>query len=162
MNKPSYILRAPRHGDFGWIVSSHAVLYAREYGWDEPFEGLCAQIVADFINKSDRTRERCWIAEMNGENVGSIMLVRDSDEVARIRLLLIDPKARGLGLGTHLVDECIAFARAAGYVKITLWTHNVLTAARHIYEKAGFALTSSEKRKSWGTEVIAEFWDLTL
>ena len=134
----------PRHGDFGWIVARHAELYAQEYGWGEPFEGLCAQIVADFVNKFDAERERCWIAEMDGENVGCVMLVKDSDDVARIRLLLVDPKARGLGLGARLIDECVRFARERGYKKITLWTHSVLTAARHIYEKAGFTLTSSE------------------
>jgi len=160
--KPVYTLREPRPGDFGWIVSRHAELYAREYGWGEPFEGLCAQIVADFANTKDPARERCWIAEINGDNVGTVMLVKDFDEVARIRLLLIDPKGRGLGLGTRLVDECVSFARTAGYKQITLWTHNVLTAARHVYEKAGFTLTSSEKRTSWGKDVIAEFWDLTL
>ena len=158
----NYILRAPRPGDFGWIVARHAELYAQEYGWTEPFEGLCAQIVADFVNKFDAERERCWIAEMNGDTVGCVMLVKDPDNVARIRLLLVDPKARGLGLGARLVDECIAFARAAGYSTITLWTHSVLTAARHIYEKAGFKLTSSEKRHTWGQDVVAEFWDLEL
>jgi DNA-binding MarR family transcriptional regulator/GNAT superfamily N-acetyltransferase len=156
------VLREPRFGDFGWIVSRHAEIYAQECQWGEPFEGLCAQIVADFANKNDPKRERCWIAELNGENVGSIMLVRDSDEVARIRLLIVDPKARGLGLGQRLVDECVAFARRSGYKKITLWTHSILTAARHIYEKAGFTLTSSEPRRSWGQDVVAEFWDLEL
>ena len=160
--KPCYILREPRPGDLGWIVSRHAELYALEYGWIEPFEGLCAQIVADFVNKLDPPRERCWIAELNGENVGTIMLVKETDDVARLRLLLVDPKGRGIGLGARLVDECVRFARAAGYKKITLWTHSVLTAARHIYEKAGFRLTSSEKRKSWSQDVVAEFWDLEL
>jgi DNA-binding MarR family transcriptional regulator/GNAT superfamily N-acetyltransferase len=159
---PRAILRAPRHGDFGWIVARHAELYAQEYGWTEPFEGLCAQIVADFVNKNDPECERCWIAELDGENVGTVMLVKDSDEVARVRLLLVDPKARGLGLGAKLVDECVSFARACRYKKITLWTHSILTAARHIYEKAGFTLTSSEKRHSWGHDVVAEFWDLDL
>lgn len=157
-----YILREPTFGDFGWIVSRHAELYFEEFGWGEPFEGLCAQIVADFVNKYDPKRERCWIAERNGERIGTIMLVKDSDDVARIRLLLVDPKGRGLGLGTRLVDECISFARAAGYKQVTLWTHSVLTAARHIYERAGFTLTSSEKRHSWSKDVVAEFWDLTL
>ena len=160
--KGSYVLRPPRPGDFGWMVARHAELYGQEYGWGEPFEGLCAQIVADFANKNDPARERCWIAELDGENVGSIMLVRDSDEVARIRLLLVDPKARGLGLGRQLVDECLRFARAAGYRKVTLWTHSILAAARHVYEKAGFTLTSSEKRHTWGKDVVAEFWDLEL
>jgi DNA-binding MarR family transcriptional regulator/ribosomal protein S18 acetylase RimI-like enzyme len=163
-NKPQgkLLLREPRFGDFGWIVSRHAEIYAQEYRWGEPFEGLCAQIVADFANKNDPRRERCWIAELNGENVGAVMLVRDSDEVARIRLLIVDPKARGLGLGQRLVDECVAFARRSGYRKITLWTHSILTAARHIYEKAGFTLTSSELRHTWGQDVVAEFWDLEL
>jgi DNA-binding MarR family transcriptional regulator/GNAT superfamily N-acetyltransferase len=160
--KTSYILREPRHGDFGWIVSRHAELYAQEYGWTEPFEGLCAQIVADFANNYDAKRERCWIADMNGENVGTVMLVKDSEEVARLRLLLVDPKARGLGLGQRLTDECVRFARAAGYKKITLWTHSVLSAARHVYEKAGFTLTSSEPRHTWSKDVVAEFWDLEL
>jgi DNA-binding MarR family transcriptional regulator/GNAT superfamily N-acetyltransferase len=160
--KPPYILREPRPGDFGWIVARHAELYAQEYQWTEPFEGLCAQIVADFVNKFDPTCERCWIAERNGENVGTVMLVKDKAGVARVRLLLVDPKARGLGLGQRLVDECIAFARAAGYTKITLWTHSVLKAARHIYEKAGFKLTGRERHKSWGRDVTSEFWDLEL
>ncbi|HWC91962.1 MAG TPA: helix-turn-helix domain-containing GNAT family N-acetyltransferase [Pseudolabrys sp.] len=158
----TYSLRAPRHGDFGWIVARHAELYAQEYGWGDPFEGLCAQIVADFVNNYDEKRERCWIAEMDGAPVGCVMLVKDSIEVARIRLLLVDPKARGLKLGTRLVDECVKFAREAGYKKITLWTHSVLAAARHVYEKAGFTLTASEKRHTWGQDVVAEFWDLEL
>lgn len=160
--KPSYLLRAPRYGDFGWIVSRHGALYAQEYGWGEPFEGLCAQIVADFVNKYDASCERCWIAEMDGENVGTVMLVKESDEVARLRLLLVDPKARGLGLGQRLVGECVAFARQAGYKKMTLWTHSNLVAARRCYQKAGFTLTSSEKKLSWGKDVVAEYWDLDL
>jgi DNA-binding MarR family transcriptional regulator/N-acetylglutamate synthase-like GNAT family acetyltransferase len=160
--KSQPILRPPRHGDFGWIVARHAELYAQEYGWGDPFEGLCAQIVADFVNKLDAKREHCWIAELDGENVGCVMLAKDSNDVARIRLLLVDPKARGLGLGARLIDECINFTRVAGYRKVTLWTHSVLTAARHIYEKAGFTLTSSEKRHSWGKDVVAEFWDLEI
>jgi DNA-binding MarR family transcriptional regulator/GNAT superfamily N-acetyltransferase len=161
--RPAYTLREPRAGDFGWIVSRHAELYLREYGWGDPFEGLCAQIVADFINTFDPERERCWIAEINGENVGCVMLVKDDKPgVARLRLLLVDPKARGLGLGAELVDECVRFARAKGYAKVTLWTHSVLSAARHVYEGAGFKLTSSEPRRSWGKDVVAEFWDLEL
>ena len=160
--KPRYALRAPKHGDLGWIVTRHSQLYAEEYGWTEPFEGLCAQIVADFANNFDAKLERCWIAVMNGENVGCVMLVKDSPDVARLRLLLVDPKARGLGLGARLVDECVQFARAAGYNKITLWTHSILTAARHIYEKAGFTLTASENKHSWGKDVVAEYWDLDL
>jgi DNA-binding MarR family transcriptional regulator/GNAT superfamily N-acetyltransferase len=159
----TYTLRVPRAGDFGWVVSRHAELYLQEYGWGDPFEGLCAQIVADFVNNFDAKRERCWIAELGGENVGCVMLVKDDKpDIARLRLLLVDPKARGLGLGTRLVDECVRFARSAGYTKMTLWTHSVLTAARHVYERAGFRLTSSEPRHSWGKNVVAEFWDLEL
>ena len=160
---PSVVLRAPKHGDFGWIVSRHAEIYAQEYGWGDPFEGLCAQIVADFVNNYDATCERCWIAEVNGENVGCVMLVKDKEPgTARIRLLLVNPKGRGLGLGTQLTDACVAFAREAGDAKITLWTHSILAAARHCYEKAGFTLTSSEPRHTWGKDVVAEFWDMTL
>jgi DNA-binding MarR family transcriptional regulator/GNAT superfamily N-acetyltransferase len=161
-SQPGYFLRAPRPGDFGWIVKRNAELYAQEYQWREPFEGVCAQIVADFVNQFDPKRERCWIAEMNGENVGCIFLAKDSATVARIRLLLVDPKARGLGLGARLVDECLRFARRAGYNKVTLWTHSVLTAARHIYEKAGFKLMRSERHKDWGPPVVSEHWDLEL
>ncbi len=157
-----YLLRAPQPGDFGWVVKRHAELYAQEYGWIEPFEGVCAQIVADFANKNDPQRERCWIAELDGANVGCVFLVADSDTVARIRLLLVDPKARGLGLGARLVDECTDFARGTGYTNITLWTHSVLTAARHIYQKAGFTLTRSEERVSWSKPVVSEHWDLEL
>jgi DNA-binding MarR family transcriptional regulator/GNAT superfamily N-acetyltransferase len=161
--KPRYILRRPKPGDFGWIVARHAELYAQEYGWIEPFEGLCAKIVADFASKNDPKRERCWIAELAGENMGCVMLVKDEQAgVARVRLLLVDPKARRLGLGVKLVDECVRFARNAGYKKITLWTHSVLKAARHIYEKAGFKLTGTEQHKSWGRAVTSEFWDLEL
>jgi DNA-binding MarR family transcriptional regulator/GNAT superfamily N-acetyltransferase len=160
--EPGYILRAPRPGDFGWVVKRNAELYAREYNWKEPFEGVCAQIVADFVNTFDRKRERCWIAEMDGERVGCIFLAKDAAKVARIRLLLVEPRARGLGLGARLVDECIGFARRAGYRKITLWTHSVLSAARHIYEKAGFKLISTERHNSWGPPVVSEYWDLEL
>jgi DNA-binding MarR family transcriptional regulator/GNAT superfamily N-acetyltransferase len=160
--RSAYTLRAPRHGDFGWVVKRHAEIYAQEYQWHEPFEGVCAQIVADFVNKFDAKCERCWIAEMNGENVGCIFLAKDSPDVARIRLLLVDPKARGLGLGARLTDECIRFARGTGYLKITLWTHSILTGARHIYQKAGFTLMRSERHKSWGPPFVSEYWDLEL
>ena len=120
-------------------------------------------IVADFVNNYDEARERCWIAEHNGENVGCVMLVKDAaPDVARIRLLLVDRQGRGLHLGTRLVDECVKFARAAGYKKMTLWTHSILAAARHVYEKAGFTLTASEPKHSWGKDVVAEYWDMTL
>lgn len=161
--RESVTLRPPRYGDFGWIVSCNAETYAREYGWGEPFEGLCAQIVADFANNNDPSCERCWIAELNGENVGSVMLVKDEQPgTARIRLLIVDAKARGLGVGARLTNECVTFARQAGYKKITLWTHSILTAARHVYQKAGFTLTSSENRHTWSKDVVAEFWDMEL
>jgi DNA-binding MarR family transcriptional regulator/N-acetylglutamate synthase-like GNAT family acetyltransferase len=156
----AYTLRQPRPGDFGWIVKKNAEVYATEYGWIAPFEGVCAQIVADFVNNFEAARERCWIAQIDGENVGSIMLAKETEDVARIRLLLLDKKARGLGLGARLVDESVRFARDAGYKKITLWTHSVLTAARHIYEKAGFSLTRTEQHESWGKPVVSEHWDL--
>jgi DNA-binding MarR family transcriptional regulator/GNAT superfamily N-acetyltransferase len=156
------ILRDPRPGDLGWVVARHGELYAQEYGWAENFEGLCAKIVADFASKYDPKHDRCWIAEMGGRNVGSVFLVKDSEKVARLRLLLVDPVARGRGLGTRLTDECIRFARTQGYRNITLWTHKVLTAARHIYELAGFRLTSSEARRSFGQDVVSEHWDLAL
>ncbi|MBX9827699.1 MAG: bifunctional helix-turn-helix transcriptional regulator/GNAT family N-acetyltransferase [Xanthobacteraceae bacterium] len=160
--EPEIILREPKPGDLGWVVSRHATLYTEEYGWGDNFEGLCAQIVAEFAANYDARRERCWIAEMDGENVGSAFLVKDTDEIARLRLLLVDPAARGRGLGTRLTDECVRFAKACGYRGITLWTHSVLTAARHVYRKAGFTLTSSEKRKSFGKPVVSEIWDLKL
>jgi len=159
---PRYTLRAPAPGDFGWVIKRHAELYGQEYGWKEPFEALCAQIVADCVNKNVRDRERCWIAEIDGENVGCVFLAEESATVARIRLLMVDPKARGLGLGAQLVDECIRFARRAGYKKIALWTHRVLKAARHIYQKAGFKLVRSERHRNWGPPVVSEHWDLDL
>ena len=157
-----YTLRAPIPGDFGWVIKRHAELYRQEYGWKEPFEALCTQIVADCVNKNDHDRERCWIAEIDGENVGCVFLAKESATVARIRLLLVDPTARGLGLGTRLVDECSRFARRAGYKEITLWTHRVLASARHIYQKAGFKLVRSERHRNWGPPVVSEHWDLEL
>ena len=157
-----YVLRTHQPGDMGWIVSRHGALYAQEYGWDARLEALCAEIVAAFVRNFDPACERCWIAERDGENVGTVMLVKESAEVARLRLLLVDPKARGLGLGTRLVEECIRFARAAGYRHITLWTHSVLTAARHIYEQAGFTRVHEWTHDDFGKTLEAETWDLTL
>jgi DNA-binding MarR family transcriptional regulator/GNAT superfamily N-acetyltransferase len=157
-----YILRPPRPGDMGWIVSRHGALYGKEYGWDERLEALCAEIVATFVRNFDPKRERCWIAERNGENVGSVLLVKDSDEVARLRLLLVEPQARGLGIGARLVEECVRFAQEAGYRKITLWTHSVLTAARHIYQQAGFVLVDSWTHDDFGKTLVGENWDLEL
>ena len=158
----SYVLRQPEPGDMGWVVQSNGTLYAQEYGWDENYEALVAQIVADFVKNIDPKKERCWIAEKDGENVGSVFLVKESDEVARLRLLIVDPKARGLGIGKRLVDECTRFARRAGYKKITLWTNSVLLAARSIYQKAGYELAKSESHHSFGHDLVGETWDLML
>jgi len=159
---PQPVLREPHAGDFGWIVERHAILYGQEYGWGGNFEGVCAQIVADFVNTFNPSCERGWIAELDGRNVGCVLLAKDKPGVARLRLLLVEPPARGLGLGTRLTDECVRFARACGYRKMTLWTHSVLTDARAIYARAGFTLTSSEPKQSFGQDVVSEHWDLTL
>ena len=157
-----FFLRSHEPGDMGWITHRHGALYAQEYGWDEHFEALVAQIVADFINNYKPERERCWIAEMNGEIVGSVFVVQGSETVAKLRLLLVEPKARGLGLGTRLVEECIRFARRRGYQKLMLWTNSVLLEARHIYRKTGFKLVAEEAHHSYGHDLIGETWELIL
>ncbi|HET6726178.1 MAG TPA: GNAT family N-acetyltransferase [Gammaproteobacteria bacterium] len=157
-----YQLRAPRVGDFGWIVHRHGVLYAQEYGWDERFEGLVAGVVSDFIKRADVERERFWVAERDDRIIGCIMLAKHSDEVAKLRLLLVEPDARGMGLGSHLIDECLKFARQSGYRKIELWTNSNLLPARKLYERAEFSLIRSEPHTLFGNGLIGETWERML
>ena len=157
-----FVLRTHEPGDMGWVTYRHGVLYAQEYKWDEHFEALVAQIVSDFIKNYNPARERCWIAEMDGEIVGSVFVVQNSDTVAQLRLLLVEPKARGLGLGTRLVQECIRFARRRSYQKLILWTNSVLVEARHVYQKLGFALVAEEEHHSFGHDLVGETWELLL
>lgn len=158
----TYLLRPHRPGDMGSVIQLHGTLYFEEYGWDERFEALVAEIAAKFIRNFDPQKERCWIAEKGGAVVGSVFLVKQSDEVAKLRLLIVDPAARGLGIGNRLVAECIAFARGAGYRTITLWTQEILTAARHIYERTGFRLVREEPHCAFGIPMVGQIWELAL
>jgi DNA-binding MarR family transcriptional regulator/GNAT superfamily N-acetyltransferase len=155
-------LRSHRPGDMGWVVQRHGEIYHQEYGWNEEFEALVAEVTAEFVRKLDVTRERCWIAEHDGRRVGCIFLVAKDATTAKLRLLLVDPDARGLGVGRKLVAECVRFARAAGYRKIALWTQETLTAARHLYTEAGFVKTAREPHRSFGHDLIGETWEREL
>ena len=158
-----FVVRQPRTGDMGWVVQRHGELYWQEYHYDERFEALVAEIVAEFIQNLDSARERCWIAEKEGERVGCIFLVKKSPTVAKLRLLLVEPSTRGLGIGKRLVNDCVEFAKAAGYKKILLWTQSELAAARGIYQSAGFQLRAEESHDSWSRKnLVAETWELSL
>jgi DNA-binding MarR family transcriptional regulator/GNAT superfamily N-acetyltransferase len=157
-----YIIRTHRIGDISWIAYRHAVLYSQEYGWNQGFERLVLEIVASFLKNYDSGTERCWVAERSGEILGCVFLVKRSKRIAQLRLLLVEPSARGLGIGKRLVEECIRFARETGYKKIVLWTHDNLTAARAIYQKAGFQLTATASHEDFGPRVTSETWELKL
>jgi len=162
-DKPkSYLLRDPEPGDLGWVVSRHGALYSAEYGWDERFEALVAEIVAKFAADHDPDREHCWIAEAGGAPVGSVFVTTASATIAQLRLLLVEPEARGLGIGRRLIDECIRFARRAGYRRLRLWTQSNLKEARRLYETSGFTLVDQERHQRFGPQLTAETWELEL
>ncbi|HKR29132.1 MAG TPA: helix-turn-helix domain-containing GNAT family N-acetyltransferase [Terriglobales bacterium] len=155
-------LRSHRPGDIGWVIYRHGALYAEEYGWDESFEALVAEVAAQFIKNFDLNRERCWIAELNGESVGSIFLVKYTEQIAKLRLLFVEPHARGFGIGRKLVQECIDFARQSRYKKVTLWTQSCLLAARKLYREGGFKLVKEEPQRAFGADLVSEVWELEL
>jgi GNAT superfamily N-acetyltransferase len=157
-----YVLRPLAPGDIGWVIHRNGVLYYQEYGWDAAFEALVAEVLGRFVRKLDPARERAWIAERDGQIVGSIFCVAKSKTVAALRVLYVEPSARGLGIGTHLVDECILFARTAGYRKLTLWTNSVLDSARVIYQARGFMLIKEERHHSFGRDLVGQNWELSL
>jgi GNAT superfamily N-acetyltransferase len=159
---PNVTLRDHRVGDIGWIIWRHAVLYAEEYGWNEQFEALVAEVAAKFLQHHDPSCERCWIAEVDGEFAGCVFVVKESEGVAKLRLLLVEPKARGLGIGRKLVEECIEFAKSAGYQKMILWTNDVLLSARRIYEAFGFTLAHEEPNHLFGPPTVAQTWEKDL
>ena len=153
---PGYLLRNPQPGDMGWIIHRQAVLYAQEYGWNNEYEALVADILAKFVREFDPARERCWIAEKDGKVIGSVFVVRQDDTTAKLRLLYVDPCARGLGIGSRLVDECLRFSRQTGYARMVLWTNSILTDARRIYDKAGFQLVEEEAHHSFGKDLVGQ------
>ena len=163
-SRPPFVLRPHRPGDMGWVIARNGAIYAQEYGWDQSYESLVARICADFIDRFDPPRERCWIAERHSEPLGCIFCVRhpEREDTARLRLLLVEPAARGLGLGKALVNECVLFARGAGYKRMTLWTQSILKAAHHLYHQAGFGLASQEQHRSFGKDLIAQTWEMEL
>lgn len=160
--RPAFILRPHRPGDMGWVTQRHGALYTEEYGLNHQMEAYVAEVVAKFLREFDPVREHCWIAEQDGAPIGSVFIVKESDAVARLRLLLVEPRARGLGVGRRLVEECVSFARRAGYREITLWTHSILTAARRIYGSVGFAIVETETHDEFGPELVGETWNLKL
>jgi GNAT superfamily N-acetyltransferase len=158
----AYLLRPPHPGDLGWVVHRHGAMYAAEYGFDETFEHLVAGIVAGYAASHDPAREAAWIAEVDGQPAGCVFCVRQDDVTAKLRLLLVEPSARGLGVGARLVDECLRFTRAAGYQRITLWTQDCLTGARRIYQRAGFSLDSEGRHHSFGHDLVEQIWSRDL